>query len=68
MTEYKTIINGYKVDHIDEDLVNIYVHKGARISTSNKKIVGEKQLYELKKKHFDILNFKERQRVRYNSN
>lgn len=62
---YKTLINGYKVDHIDEDLVNIYVHKGARISTSNKKIVGEKQLYELKKKHFDILNFKERQRVRY---
>lgn len=62
---YKTIMGGYNVDHLDEDLVNIYIHKGARISTSSKKIDGERQLYELKKKHFDILNFKERQRVRY---
>lgn len=62
---YKTIMAGYDVDYLDEDLVKIYIHEGARISTSNKKIIGEKNLYELKKKHFDILNFKERQRVRY---
>lgn len=62
---YKTIIGGYNVDYLDADLVNIYIHKGARISTSSKKIDGERELYELKMKHFDILNFKERQRVRY---
>lgn len=62
---YKTIMAGYNVDHVDADLVKIYIHSGSRISTSNGKIVAEKKLYELKKSHFDILNFKEKQRVRY---
>ena len=62
---YKTIMAGFDVDYLDEDLVNIYVHSGNRISTSNKKIDGERNLYEIKKKHFDILNFSQRQRVRY---
>lgn len=62
---YKTIMAGYNVDYLNENLVNIYIHQGARISTSNKKLIGEKKLYELKRKHFAILNFKQRQRVRY---
>lgn len=62
---YKTIMGGYNVDYLDVDLVRIYIHKGARISTSVRKLEGERNLYELKKKHFDILNFKQRQRVRY---
>ena len=62
---YKAIIAGYNIDYLDADLVNIYVHKGSRISTSSKKLDGEKKLYELKKKYFDRLNFKQKQRVRY---
>ena len=62
---YKTIMAGYNVDYLDADLVRIYIHKGARISTSARKLEGERNLYELKKKHFDILDFKQRQRVRY---
>ena len=62
---YKTIIGGYNVDYLDEDLVKIYIHGSERISTSTKKIDGERNLYELKKKHFDILNFRERQCVKF---
>lgn len=62
---YKTIMGGYNVDYLDADLVNIYIHSGERISTSTKKIDGERNLYELKKKHFNELNFKQRQRVKY---
>lgn len=62
---YKTIMQGFKVWHLDANLVHIYIHKGARISTSARKLEGERNLYELKKKHFDILDFKQKQRVRY---
>ena len=62
---YKTILAGYKIGYLDAYLVKIYFHDGERISNGNKKIQGEKQLYELKKKHFNILNFFEKENVRF---
>lgn len=62
---YRTIINGFKVGYLDEILTTICIHADERITTSGKKIEAEKFLYNLKKKHFDILNFSEKRQVKY---
>lgn len=62
---YKVITNGFKVGYLDEILTVICIHSGERITTSKNKIKAEKFLYDLKKKHFDILNFNEKQKVKY---
>lgn len=62
---YKTLLNGFKVGYLDEVLTKIYIHKNERITTSRNKIKGEKFLYNLKKKHFNLLSFKEKRLVTY---
>lgn len=62
---YKTILAGYKIGYLDRYLVKIYMHDGERISTSQRKLEGERNLYNIKRKHFDILNFLEKKRVIY---
>ena len=62
---YRTIINNFKVGYIDEILTTICIHADERITTSSKKIEAEKFLYDLKKKHFDILNYSEKRHVKY---
>ena len=62
---YKIIQKNFKVGYLDEVLTRICIHSGERITTSKNKIYAEKFLYELKKKHFDILNYKEKRKVKY---
>lgn len=62
---YRTIIKNFKVGYLDEILTTICIHADERITTSGKKIEAEKFLYNLKKKHFDILNYSEKQQVKY---
>lgn len=62
---YKTITNNYKVGCIHDVLARIYIHSGERITTSKNKLNAERQLYELKKKHFDLLTFKQKRQIKY---
>ena len=62
---YKTIIEGLKIGHLDSTLVNIYIHENERISTSKRKLEGEKNLYKIKRKHFNVLNFSQKRQVKY---
>lgn len=62
---YKTIMNGFKVGHLDETLVKIYSHNDERISTSKDKLKGELYLYNIKKRHFQEMTFKEKKKVKY---
>ena len=56
---------GYKVGHLDSDVAIVYIHPGIRISTSRNKAKAEKILFDIKKKHFDKLDFNQKQYVRY---
>ena len=62
---YKTITKGYKVGYLDEILTRLCIHSGERITTGKNKIAAEKFLYDLKKKHFDILNYSQKQKIKY---
>lgn len=62
---YKTLINDYKVGCLPEILSRICIHKGERITTSKNKLKAEKDLYLLKKKHFNILKYSEIRQVKY---
>jgi len=62
---YKIITSGFKVGYLDEILTRICIHSGERITTSKGKLEGEKFLYNLKKQHFDILNYSEKRMVKY---
>jgi len=62
---YKVITNGFKVGYLDEILTVICIHSGERITTGKKKIEAEKFLYDLKKKHFDILDFNQKRKIKY---
>jgi len=62
---YKTIINNYKVGCLHEVLTRICIHSGERITTGKNKLKAEKDLYLLKKKHFDILNYSQKRQVKY---
>lgn len=62
---HKVILNNYNVGCIHDVLVRICIHSGERITTSKNKIEAEKYLYNLKKKHFDILTFSDKRKVKY---
>lgn len=62
---YKTIINHYKVGCMHDVLTRICIHSGERITTGKNKLKAEKDLYLLKKKHFNLLNFSQKRQVKY---
>lgn len=62
---YKIINNNYKVGYLDEILTRICIHSGERITTGKNKIKAEKFLYDLKKKHFNILSFGQKRKIKY---
>lgn len=62
---YKTIINNYKIGCLHDVLTRICIHSGERITTGKKKLLAEKQLYKLKRKHFNMLNFEQRRKIKY---
>ena len=62
---YKTLKNNYKVGYLDEPLTKINIHSGERITTNSKKRNAEKFLYDLKMENRNILNFWEKNYVKY---
>ncbi len=67
--EYELILRilgaGFNTDYVDKPLVNMHFHRQKRISTGKKKIKGEIELFEYKKKYFKYLEEKEIQKVKY---
>ncbi|HPE19903.1 MAG TPA: glycosyltransferase family 2 protein [Candidatus Mcinerneyibacteriales bacterium] len=61
----RILISGYNVDFNEEALVNMHYHTSGRISTSRKKIRGEKALFQIKKKYFHLVGEKVAKRVSY---
>lgn len=55
----KTIENDFKIGYLDACDVIAYRHKGESISNGKNKIIGEKYLYQLKTRYFDVLNSRE---------
>lgn len=55
----KSIERGLKIGYLPVCNVIVYKHSDGGISQGKNKINGEAQLYEFKKKYFDILNDKE---------
>lgn len=62
---YKTLQAGYKVGCLNEALTRTCIHSGERITTSKAKLDAERDLYELKKAHCDILNYPQKRRIKY---
>ena len=62
---YKTLMAGYKVGYLDEILTRLCIHSGERITTGKNKIDAEKFLYNVKKQHFNILNYSQKQKIKY---
>ena len=62
---YKTIINNYKVGCMHDVLTRICIHSGDRITTGKNKLKAEKDLYLLKKKHFNLLTYSQKRQVKY---
>ena len=62
---YKTITNNFKVGCLHEVLTRICIHSLERITTGKNKLQAENDLYNLKKQHFNLLNFKERRQIKY---
>lgn len=61
----RLLIQGYEVDYNKEALVNMYYHTEGRLSNSDKKIQGEKDLFEIKKKYFNFVGRKIANKIRY---
>lgn len=61
----KSIERGLKIGYLPEANVIQYVHDRERISVGPNKMNNEKQVFELKKKYFDRLSFRQRQYVRF---
>lgn len=53
-----------KIGYFESDDIKAYRTKAEAISTGPNKIKGEKALYEFRKKHFDMLNRKERNYIK----
>ncbi len=62
---YKLIEKGARVGVVEEPLLKINIHSQERITASEKKIAGEKNIFHLKKKYFRKLTLQQRQLVRY---
>ncbi|MCG8500244.1 MAG: glycosyltransferase [Firmicutes bacterium] len=61
----KTIESGMKIGYIPKAQVIQYVHSGERISIGEKKIKGEKDIYNNKKKYFHRLSERQRRYVKF---
>lgn len=61
----KSIQSNLIIRYLDVCDVKIYKHEGEAISSGKNKIIGEKRLYEFKKKHFEILNNRQKRYIRF---
>lgn len=61
----KSIEHNLMIGYIDDCDVIVYKHDGEAISQGKNKIIGEKKLYEFKKKYFPILSNKEKRFIRF---
>lgn len=61
----KTIEKGLNIAYLNVCNVIVYKHNDGSISQGKNKIIGENNLYEFKKKYFNLLNNKEKRFVRF---
>ncbi len=64
----KILSKGYSCYPMEEELLIYYEHSGERITNSNKKIEGEKFLYEIKKKYIQELSLDKQRELNYFNN
>ncbi|RKD21951.1 Glycosyltransferase, GT2 family [Caminicella sporogenes DSM 14501] len=65
MLMLKAIESGLKIGYLPVAHVIQYIHDGERISVGQNKIKAEVELYNFKKKYFNILNFRQRRYVKF---
>lgn len=65
MLMLKAIESGLKIGYLPVAHVIQYIHNGERISVGKNKLDKEVELYNYKKKYFDLLNFRERLYVKF---
>lgn len=65
MLMLKAIQSGMTIGYIPISYVIQYIHDGERISVGQNKIKGEIELFNLKKKYFKKLNFRQKQYIRF---
>lgn len=61
----KTITNGLRIGYLNKTHVVQFVHDGERISVGANKIIGEKELYDLKSQYFSKLKTSEIRYIRF---
>ena len=61
----KSIENGLKIRYIPECHTKLYKHQNGSISSGFNKLIGEKILFQKKKKYFDILNNRQKAYIRF---
>lgn len=61
----KSIENDLDICYLNDCGVVAYVHSGERISQGKNKIVGENELYNFKRKYFDIFSLREKMYIRF---
>ncbi|CAH0175091.1 glycosyltransferase family 2 protein [Peribacillus simplex] len=61
----KSIESGLKIGYIPHANIIQYLHDGERISVGRNKIEGEKELYNFKKRYFNLLSLSQRNYVRF---
>lgn len=64
----KILFEGYECYSMADELLIYYEHKNERISTNLKKIEGEKNIYEIKKKYINNLNLEKQNELHYFNN
>ena len=65
MLMLKAIESGLKIGYLPVAHVIQYIHDGERISVGQNKIKAEVELYNFKRKYFNVLNFRQRQYVKF---
>lgn len=61
----KSIESGFSIGYLPESEVKVYKHEGEAISQGKNKIIGEKKLYNFKKKYFDIFSNREKRFISF---
>ncbi|TYB31177.1 MAG: glycosyltransferase family 2 protein [Candidatus Mcinerneyibacterium aminivorans] len=61
----RILIKGFNVDYNKEAMVNMYYHTEGRLSNSDKKIQGEKDLFRIKMKYFNLVGNEIEKKVKY---
>lgn len=61
----KSIENDLDICYLNDCDVVAYVHSGERISQGKNKIVGENELYNFKRKYFDLFSLREKMYIRF---